>query len=205
MILTVITAHTSRAAATPRLALDLNATVFMDDGTLGEPGNTRRALQWAEQQDASHVIVVQDDAEPVDGFLERAHAAIEERPTHIISYYLGTGRPLQNYVTDLMAKADANGDQWIDTSRFIWGVAWSIPTDQLPSLNAWLTERPSTPTDTETGHWSRFNNAACTYTWPSLVDHADTDSLIHPRTERRKAWRLPDPRSTPTATAGAKS
>jgi hypothetical protein len=201
-VITVITAHTSRAAAATRLALDTDGAVFMDDGTLGEPGNTRRALRWAETQDATHVLVLQDDALPVDGFLELARAAIAERPEHVISYYLGTGRPLQTYATELVAQADANGDRWIETTRFIWGVAWSVPTLQLPSLNEWLDARRDTPTDTETGHWSRFNRVPTTHTWPCLVDHADDGSLIHPRIERRRAWRLP--RSTPTATVAGR-
>ncbi len=189
MILTVITAHTSRAAAATRLALDLDACVFMDDGSLGEPGNTRRALRWAEQQAASHVIVVQDDAEPVPGFLDLAHAAITERPEHVISYYLGTGRPSAAHFATLVTKANQTDARWVDTNRLYWGVAWSIPTTYLPDLNAWLKLKAGTPTDTEVGHWSRLRHRPCTHTWPSLVDHADGVSLIHDRTERRKAWR----------------
>lgn len=197
-LLTVITAHTSRAAEATQLALDTDATVFMDDGTLGEPGNTRRALVWAQTQPASHVLVLQDDALPVEGFLELATAAIDERPNHAISYYLGTGRPLQSHFTQLVTQADVDNARWIDTNRLYWGVAWSLPTALLPALNTWLNARPDTPTDTETGHWLRLLRVPCTHTWPCLVDHADNDSLIHQRTERRKAWRLP--RSTPTAT-----
>lgn len=188
--ITVVTAHTSRLAAAEQLCDTLDATMFLDDGTLGEPGNTRAALQWAEQQDGTHAIVIQDDAQPVDGFLNLAHAAINERPDRIISYYLGTGRPVQQSIAAMVGKADADGALWIDTTRLYWGVAWSIPTDLLHNLNRWLDARRDTPTDTEVGHWARFNRAPCTHTWPCLVDHADNGSLIHDRVEQRKAWRI---------------
>lgn len=186
----VITAHTSRLEQAQRLCDELGARIFLDDGTLGEPGNTRAALAWAATTDASHVIVLQDDALPVLGFLELAEAAIRERPEQIISYYLGTGRPIQSDVARWVNTADQRGDTWIDTHRLYWGVAWSIPTDHLPTLNTWLAARPDTPTDTEVGHWSKAVGIGCTHTWPCLVDHADTDSLIHVRNVQRKAWRL---------------
>lgn len=186
----LVTAHTSRIEAAKKLCEQFDAAMFLDDGTLGEPGNTRAALRWAETQDASHIIILQDDAQPVDGFLELAAAAIAERPQHVISYYLGTGRPLQDRFAPLVAEADSTGARWIDFTRLVWGVAWSIPTSHLRSLNAWLDARQSTPTDTETGHWTRFNRIPVTHTWPSLADHADNGSLIHNRDEPRKAWRL---------------
>lgn len=188
--ITAVTAHTSRRTQARKLCRDLDAWMFLDDGTLGEPGNTRRLLQWAQHVDATHLIVLQDDAQPVNGFLEHAYAAIEERPAHLISYYLGTGRPLQDYIARQVAQADANGDRWIDTTRLIWGVAWSTPTQYLPELNAWLAAHPDKPTDTQVGHWTRFNRTPVTHTWPSLADHTDAESLIRQREEPRKAWRV---------------
>lgn len=188
-VITVVTAHTSRLEAARKLCDDLDATMFLDDGTLGEPGNTRQALRWAETQKASHVVVLQDDALPVRDFPRLARAAIEERPEHVISYYLGTGRPLQDPMTRLIDEAESNGSKWIDFPRLVWGVGWSIPTKLLPDLNQWLEARTSTPTDTETGHWTRFNRVPVTHTWPCLADHADNGSLIHNRAEQRRAWR----------------
>lgn len=190
--LTIVTAHTSRLAAAEQLCANHDATMFLDDGTLGEPGNTRAALRWAETQDASHIIILQDDALPVEGFSDLARAAIAERPEHIISYYLGTGRPAQIKATRLIRQAQAKGSRWINLGRLYWGVAWSLPTAYLPDLNTWLAHHDG-PTDTAVGHWSRFSHAPCTHAWPCLVDHADGTSLIHDRTERRKAWSLAQP------------
>jgi hypothetical protein len=193
-ILFVVTAHTSRLEDAQRLCDEHDATMFLDDGTLGEPGNTRRALQWAEQQNTTHALIIQDDAQPVEGFLELAQQAIDERPNGIISYYLGTGRPKQDEVRALIRQADRNNQHWITMQRIHWGVAWSIPTALLPSLNTFLASHHDA-TDRATGQWMSVNRHRCNYTWPSLVDHDDGPTLIHtqqPRTAR-KAWRVKQP------------
>ena len=38
-------------------------------------------------------VIMEDDAIPVEGFVERAAAWINDCPTDLISFYLGTGRP----------------------------------------------------------------------------------------------------------------
>lgn len=195
MIVTVVTAHTSRLNAAQRLCDTLDATMFLDDGTLGEPGNTRAALRWAEQQDATHAIVIQDDAQPVDGFLELAHAAINERPDHIISYYLGTGRPAQAEAGAAIRQAKRGNAEWLTLQRLYWGVAWSTPTDLLPRLNRWLATHDG-PTDRSIGHWMRTAKLRCSYVWPCLVDHKDDRSLIHRGAHiERKAWAVRTPAS----------
>jgi len=190
-VITIVTAHTSRLAAAQRLCDLLDARMFLDDGTLGEPGNTRAALAWAEGQDASHVLVIQDDALPVEGFAGLAEAAIDERPNHIISYYLGTGRPAQTEARQAIRLADRTQSRWVEMSRIYWGVAWSIPTSLLPELNAWLSTHNGA-TDSITGRWMLRTGRLCFYTWPCLVDHLDGPTLVEHTYSgiERKAWRV---------------
>lgn len=194
-LLIIVTAHTSRLEAARKLCVDHNALMVLDDGTLGEPGNTRRALQLAEGR-PGHVLILQDDALPVEGFRGLAEAAITERPEHVISYYLGTGRPMQAEARALIRQADRNNATWLTMTKLHWGVAWSIPTTMLPSLNTFLASHHG-PTDRATGQWMSVNQHRCHYTWPSLVDHADGDTLVHDTQPavQRHAWRVRTPAS----------
>lgn len=187
----VVTAHTSRLEAAQCLCDEYDARMFLDDGTLGEPGNTRAALAWAETQDASHVLILQDDALPVEGFGALAQAAIDERPEHIISYYLGTGRPAQTEAHQAIRLADRTHSHWVEMSRIYWGVAWSIPIALLPELNAWLSTHDGA-TDSITGRWMLRTGRPCFHTWPCLADHQDGPTLVKHTYSgiERKAWRV---------------
>ncbi|MDV5555552.1 hypothetical protein QM162_25945, partial [Enterobacter hormaechei] len=63
----VVVGHVSRIVHAQRLAAMLDAHLLIDDGNHGANWNHRRALEWTAEQ-TCRVVVVEDDAMPVDLF-----------------------------------------------------------------------------------------------------------------------------------------
>lgn len=90
----VVVGHHSRTGHAQRLAALLDAHLLIDDGNHGANWNHRRALEWASEQ-TCRVVVVEDDAMPVDLFFTPVTSWLKRFPDSLISFYLGTGRPPQ--------------------------------------------------------------------------------------------------------------
>lgn len=187
----VVVGHHSRRDMATCLARRLNAHLLIDEGDNGANANHRRALEWAASQDC-RVVVLEDDAQPVDGFASMMAAWFARFPDNLISFYLGTGRPpqYQMQIAERLVSADKNRDDFITMSRLVHGVCYSVPPHFLPRVLArWDNSKAA---DYAVG--DAFGGVVV-YPCYSLVDHADglAAEIPHdgmPRTERRKAWRL---------------
>ena len=188
--------HTDRESQARSLAASLDATLYLDDGSLGEWANHRRALEAGT--DSSHLLLLQDDALPVPSFLDAAQQAIKERPDSLISFYLGTTRPQANLVQSAVDRAIRNDARWIEHNTLWWGVAIAIPATDLPALLSFCDTRDE-PYDFRIGAFYRTSRRPVLYTWPSLVDHDDGPSLVGHFTRRpRKAHRTGIPTGSGT-------
>jgi hypothetical protein len=203
MISVAIMAHPDRAAAAEALAIETGAQLVWDE--VGDEWDTGRRALAAFHPDASHHVVLQDDAIPILGFLEHAIAAIAHEPSSLISFYLGTSKPRswQPWVDDAIEAADREGAAWLSCERLLHGVALALPVEDIQILLA--AELPALPYDERIGHWFAQQGRPSLYTWPSLVDHADGDTLVahadgQPRTEPRRARRLGTPATWATET-----
>jgi hypothetical protein len=191
-----IVAHEERAAMAEALMEQTNASfISWDDGSAGAEANHRKAWEWHKEHTLGWALVLEDDAEPVPGFLRQASAALAEAPSQVVSFYLGQSRPpqWQQKISDAIAKADANDAHWILSTALIHGVAVAIKSELIPSMLNWVTQTPL-PIDEAISHWCRAHHKVVAYTHPSLVDHADTGTLIKhrdklPRDTGRVAWR----------------
>lgn len=201
-----VMAHPARTQHAWWLARELAAPVIWDRGA-GEWDTAARA--WAAfDPDATHHVVVQDDAIPVPGFLEHATAAITARPISPISFYLGRSRPpgMQRRIMQATLAADQQKLAWLRLRDMLHGVAIALPTaDVLPMLDWAASSRR--PYDERLGAWYRRLGTVVQYTWPSLVDHADGPTLVahhdrQPRTGGRVAWRHGTPDTWETASLG---
>ena len=76
--------------------------MFVDEIGVGANEMHRRALEWAEEQ-SCRVVILEDDAIPVDGFTNKLAEWINRFPDALVSFYLGTGRPPQ-YQLDIASK-----------------------------------------------------------------------------------------------------
>ncbi|EOC3627934.1 hypothetical protein ACI3B4_002417 [Enterobacter hormaechei] len=187
----VVVGHHSRHKQALRLAESLGAFLLIDNSDRGANWNHHRALQWAAEQ-SSRVVVLEDDALLVRGFKDQVAVWLARFPCHMLSFYLGTGRPpqYQMQVAERLIVADKTRADYITLSRLIHGVCYSVPPEHVQRvLSRWDNSKPA---DYAVGDaWG----GSVIYPCYSLVDHADGEPVERhpdsaPRTERRRAWRL---------------
>lgn len=187
----VVVGHHSRIGHAQRLAALLDAHLLIDDGNRGANWNHRRAIEWAAGQPC-RVVVLEDDALPVEGFTETVTDWLARFPEDMLSFYLGTGRPpqYQMQIAERLINADKVRSDFIMLQRLIHGVCYSIPPQSISRvLSQWDCSKPA---DYAVG--DAYGGVVVYPCW-SLVDHADGEPVERhpdsaPRTERRRAWRL---------------
>ena len=191
-MLIAIVAHHSRRTMAEELASKLEADiVFMDEHSAGANSNHLRALRWAAEQ-SDRVIIIEEDALPVDGFRYKAQDWLARFPDDMLSFYLGTGRPpqYQKEIAGMLVESDRVNADYLVLSKLIHGVCYSPPQGRLARmLKAW---NKTLAADYAVGE--AFGGRVI-YPCYSLVDHADMPAVERhpdnePRTERRRAWRL---------------
>lgn len=187
----VVVGHHTRLGQAQRLAELLDAHLLVDEDNHGANWNHRRAIEWAAEQPC-RVVVLEDDALPVERFTEKVTEWLVRFPDDMLSFYLGTGRPpqYQKEIADWLIVADKSRADFITLQRLIHGVCYSIPTQSVSRvLSQWDRSKPA---DYAVGD---AYGGAVVYPCYSLVDHADGEPVERhpdaaPRTERRRAWRL---------------
>ncbi|ORJ47339.1 hypothetical protein B2M27_26510 [Kluyvera intermedia] len=187
----VVVGHHTRRHQAEHLAWTLRAHLLIDEGQHGANWNHRRALSWAAGQQC-RVVVVEDDARPVHGFVEKVSAWLNDKPDDLISFYLGTGRPpqYQAAIAERLIAADKTRADFITLPQLIHGVCYSVPVAKVADVLARWDHRAAA--DYAVGN--AYGGQVVYPCW-SLVDHADGEPVErHPdgtaRTERRRAWRL---------------
>lgn len=185
-----VVAHHRRQQQAAALSTRINADhISWDDGTLGATGNHLAVWDWhAHNTTHGWAITIEDDGLPCDNFRDQLAAALAVAPAPVVSLYLGTGHPRQFQPLIERTLAATPDAHWLTHDHLLHAVAVAIHTDLLP-----LTLDPDLPIDEAITHWARRNHHHIAYTRPSLVDHADTDTLITNRADRttnkpRHAW-----------------
>jgi len=193
-----VVAHHSRREQAQRLAAVLGAEIFMDEESHGSTWNHRRALVWANDQ-PDRVIIIEDDAIPVENFINKAALWLMRFPEHLVSYYLGTSRPpqYQPAVTEMIKAADKVGRDHILFKRLIHGVCYSVPKKDIPATLERMDMDAAA--DFSIGDaWMSVSQKEICYTIYSLTEHEDGERCEFNRdgvTSRnvRKARRLSGP------------
>ncbi|QGY31272.1 hypothetical protein [Pantoea cypripedii] len=194
----VVVGHHTRSYAAVRLANSVGAHLLIDDESRGANWNHRRAIEWAAQQEC-RVVILEDDAQPVEGFRMLVSEWLERFPDDLVSFYLGTGRPpqYQPVIAQRLIEADRHRWDCITLPRLIHGVCYSPPRAAIPGiLTRWNSSKPA---DYAVGD---AYGASVIYPCWSLVEHADVSTVERhpdnePRTERRRAWRINASANTP--------
>lgn len=191
MIATVVVAHVDRIEQAHELRDNLGALVTLDDGTLGAGGNHREALRLGLATGAEHVLVLEDDALPIDGLLDHVAHATKHRPDQLLGLYVGQQRPRAERVAEAVRKADEQGASWLTYPGLLWGVATVWPADL--ARDYLRSEHSSNLWDVHVKRWCQRRGLEVAYCWPSLVDHRDEDSVVVRQAGRqpgRVAWRV---------------
>jgi len=195
-----IVAHTARLEQASGLADHVEATYLsVDDGTLGCNANHKKVWKHLAEQSTEWSIVLEDDAIPVDKFLDQATQALATTPAPIVSFYLGKHHlpqlDIERDKQQAIARADAADAHWIISRQLLHAVAVAVRTDHTQSMLDHLNQLPDFfPIDEAISHWATNNFIDVAYTWPSLIDHADLPTLFRhhdklPRPPGRIAYR----------------
>jgi len=180
-----------RAGLADALQHRIGGEIIVDPGCRGTFGNHKAAL--ASVTDATHAVIVEDDAIPCPDFIEHVEHLIAERPTHLIGLYVGRSRPqrIQPILEPLVAQAD----WWLDdarvTDRLRWGVGYTMPAADIPAVlehlnsgsqHAWIAA------DSRIGAW-HADRGLLSYPIPSPLDHNDdVPSTTSRHGQGRRAW-----------------
>lgn len=193
-----VMAHESRARFVEGLLPQLppgTPVVWDRFGDRWETG--RRALLAAHPASDRHVIV-QDDAVLCRNFVQGAAAAACHAGDQPVAFYCGNARPLRGIFDNLVQRARARGNSWVQEQGPYWGVSVAIPTHHIVDLVEWGDAHEDvTPNfDIRMAAWYRQKRKKCLYTMPSLVDHRpihENPSLVEGRTANRQArWFIGD-------------
>ncbi len=151
-----------------------NAMVIYDLQHAGVWPTARRAWQnW--RQEATHHIVLQDDARPCKGFLAQVQAAIEAKPSALINFYNGYGN------RHMHEQAEKRGWHWIRREYGLNGVAVCMPVDMIRHYllwgARWLADDPWHD-DNRMKLFQYIHHYPTWVTHPELVDHVGGTSSI---------------------------
>ncbi|WP_454199575.1 hypothetical protein [Nocardia sp. Marseille-Q1738] len=195
MISFAVVAHQARLVQATELAHSIGAIISLDDGSIGADNNHLRA--WADTTtiESEWAAVLEDDAEPVAGFIHQAERALAVAPAPVVSFYVGTGRPMkwQDSIAKAITAADRVDAHWLTCNYLLHAVAVAIRTDLVDDWLGWA-HSSRRPIDERMSAWCLTRHHRVAYTAPSLVDHADGPTLISPHPLRRgdkprRAWR----------------
>lgn len=179
-----VMAHSARGEWAGLLAAELDAPIVWDNGR-GVWSTGRRAL-LAHDPDATHHLVVQDDAVICRELVAGLEVALSYAGHRAVGLYTGS-RPDRTRIAKAGRTATEMGVSWISTRHWpLWGVASAHPVDMIGDLVA-SGDTMGRPTryDLQTRHFYRNAGVAVWYTWPSLVDHRDGPSLLENPDGRR--------------------
>ena len=188
-----IVAHTARVTQAKSLAKQIKADfISIDNGIMGCDQNHDHVLHHLAGLPTTWSFCAEDDAVPVNDFVDQLHAALVMAPSPIVSGYLGKKRPphWQKRIGAAVMEARDLNASWIVGTHLLHAVGYAIKTELLPSL---LNHQTTRPVDEHITDWAKSFGHLVSYTSPSLVDHLDQPTLVkhpdqQPRRPGRKAW-----------------
>lgn len=131
--------------------------------------------------DATHRLIVQDDAEACDGFRPRMLKAVEEHPADLIAFFVPGAPPHRAAVL----RAQKAGDRWVTLPpTWIPTVALCWTAEQAQAFLAWADAKypdgiRRAGDDGPVGKWAQTAHVRARGPIPSLIQHPDREpSLI---------------------------
>lgn len=148
--------------------------------------DTGRRAMAHHDPDATHHLVVQDDAVVCDDLIAGVERALGHIPTSRpapMCLYVGRLTPYRTQVQRLVnGAADAS---WLTMAGLHWGVGIVMPVELIEPMVAWGDRNGQIANyDKRISRWLAGRGIRTWYPWPSLVDHRDSPSLVPRRRSR---------------------
>lgn len=164
--------------------------IEVDDGTFGVMGNhcltLEKLYQSGRRSGQEWLVVLEDDAQPIDGFHRQLSAALDVAPSPVVSLYNGSGYPGQRQ--GAFYEATLREDVcWIQhrSMRHAVGYAIHMGAIEMGLLDAMIEyQRRRWPPDDAMSVWCKRQGELVSYTNPSLVQHEDGPPTLKTRTNR---------------------
>ncbi|MDP3983981.1 MAG: hypothetical protein Q8Q52_03115 [Acidimicrobiia bacterium] len=181
----VIMAHPARATMVAELqaSLDRDIPVVWDEKN--DIWDTGRRAMLAAKPGSDYHLVLQDDLLVCRDLLAGLESALEHLPHQtIVSLYMGQQRWMEliDRVLDLW---ENHPHVWVKSQNARWGPAVCVPSDWTRDLVAFGDTMSKPSYDQRINQWRSKRRHTCYYTWPSLVEHRLSPSLIGHRLERQ--------------------
>jgi hypothetical protein len=194
LISAAIMAHPRRAEWVPQLVEQIGGNVQVVWDERNDRWDTGRRSLLAYRPEASHHVVIQDDAIVCRDLLPALARAAEHSGTRPVGLYTGNLRPSHHLVAAKLNAARTAGIPWWEGEGPWWGVGIMLPTIDIPKVVAWGDGKPQIANyDMRISRWYLSQQVPCWYTVPSLVEHRHGDenpSLVPGRsaTNRCARW-----------------
>ncbi len=183
-----IVTHPSRLHMLDGLA-HLRATVYEDPAPAGPPiawrGYRNALTSFVDEASATHLCLLQDDVEVVEGFLPAVERAVWAEPRDPIALFVPV---TASFLSAQLLEACAADEPFIRCAsvaqRWVPVVAVVWPLEQARAFLRWADGNGFPPDrnradDGIVGEWARGTNVRFLATVPSLVQHPDVEpSLI---------------------------
>ncbi len=173
----------ARGHLLPRLlaALPEGATVVTDpdtDDLRRSPWRTYLACLRTLEPDATHLLVIQDDAEPCLNFGRAVDLIVRSRPNvPLVLFCPGLGQQ-RRAILDA-CRAGERYARLPTANTFVPAVAVVWPRDSVASILAYAERAPEmTADDGHLGRWAAETGAEILATVPSLVEHPDVERSL---------------------------
>ena len=186
MISVAVMAHPKREAWVPDLVDRIDADVQVVWDQKNDRWDTGRRSLLAYDPDATHHLVVQDDALVCRDLVAGLERAVVHSQFHPVGLYVGMVRPSAAQVGMAVRNAMFARSPWVKMEGPWWGVGILLPTEHIPDIVKFGDQKASVANyDMKISRWYKTQNIDCWYTFPSLVEHRHGDgnpSLIPGRT-----------------------
>lgn len=182
-------AHPSREDLVADLVGQLDRPVEMVWDRYQDRWDTGVRAWQAHDPDADWHLVIQDDAlacRDLIAGLECGLATITEPA--VVSCYIGDRHPGVHAIK--RAEDQLEPGSWVVLGSLIWGVAIAVPTSTIADMLTWCERNHHPNYDARIArYYSTWAALPAYYTWPPLVDHKPTPSLVgHP--DGRRGYRF---------------
>ena len=182
-------AHPKRAGWVPQLADAIAADVQVVWDRHNDRWDTGRRSLLAYNKDATHHLVVQDDALVCEDLTKAVTGLVDHTGDHPVSLYMG--RLKKPHTKMAVAYHRSVQKQWsfVAAAGPFWGVAILLPVAHIERVVAHGDGLNIPNYDLRIADWYRRQKLLCWYTVPSLVQHRNgtsNPSLIPNRTGKNR-------------------